>query len=651
MDAPSLARSPRERAPESLSRMLWLARTLRERGRDLEAGALLLAFVEPEIRRRPPLADDTTTVLAAAAAAFDAASLPDVAAEVSRMGGPRADDPGAALCTRAFVADGASAAVDLVGAGWSPKERVATMVALGLTSAGAALADRLDLHAEAAKLWAQSGRFFESSRAWLAAREPSRAIEALTRLGHTDPRYRRSCAALARMADRQDYLDFEIDRFVAPFVASRPEDRVDEDAFLLLAGLYGRHGRGQEASRLVAAVRARSPGRPDLPAGRALPEALAPGLPAIQDFPDLPPLPDLGAPFGALPTPTLAPAAPGTAQPDGLSAGNTTSHWGLDVVPMPPSHTAPVLAPDPQLARRAALKPPAPPAWRAERGGTLRDASTPGAVIAGRYTVQAPLGEGAMGAVVRAHDDELGEVVALKVMLAPAHDATSTERLRSELRVTRRLSHPNVVRVHDIGAHGPLRYISMEYLQGHDLAKLMCGELSPDQIIDLITQAAEGLDAAHRAGVTHRDVKPANLFLTNAGTVKVMDFGIAREEQAKGVTRSGMIAGTAAYMAPEQAAGFSQAGPPADLYSLAIVAYEMCAGQPPFTHPETMPLLLKHQREMPPPISAPGGWVPASMEIEIMKGLSKNPADRHGSCAEFARALGDAWAVSAMLRA
>jgi serine/threonine-protein kinase len=265
-------------------------------------------------------------------------------------------------------------------------------------------------------------------------------------------------------------------------------------------------------------------------------------------------------------------------------------------------------------------------------------------LVAGRYRIESLLGQGGMGAVYKAFDLELAEHVALKVLTGTSRSEISLARFRQELKLARRLSHRNIVRVHDIGLHAGQYFISMELLQGADLRRhLEAGALPRGIGIDLVVQATEGLQAAHDLGVVHRDIKPENLFITLESVVKVMDFGIARAVHAPGMTMAGAMGGTACYMSPEQASDFSSVSPASDQYSLAVVVYEMLIGRPPFEHPALMPLLHLHATAPPPPLRDQDPSIPEPVQDAVLRALAKQPWERFESCAAFGEALRAGW--------
>ena len=193
------------------------------------------------------------------------------------------------------------------------------------------------------------------------------------------------------------------------------------------------------------------------------------------------------------------------------------------------------------------------------------------------------------------------------------------------------------MRLHDIGVHHGCRFITMELLDGEDLGKVLARErLTLSRALELLSQACAGLQVAHDRGVIHRDIKPENLFLTSEGVLKVMDFGIAKDTNQSSKTRTGMIAGTPAYMSPEQITGFARVTPLTDVYALGIVAYQMCTGDVPFSHAEMMPTLMMHVQQAPEPPKRRNPHIPAPLNDLILRLLEKDPERRVQSCRELA---------------
>jgi serine/threonine-protein kinase len=261
-----------------------------------------------------------------------------------------------------------------------------------------------------------------------------------------------------------------------------------------------------------------------------------------------------------------------------------------------------------------------------------------GALFANRFRIIASLGRGGMGEVYRAHDLELGQPVALKFLSALRSDERARARLRTEVRLARQIAHPSVCRVYDIGeAHGEL-YLSMEYVDGEDLAALLTriGRLPVDKGIEIARKLCAGLTAAHAKGVLHRDFKPANIMIDALGEVRIMDFGLAAV--ASELDGHDIRSGTPAYMAPEQLAG-KEATKQSDLYALGLVLYELFTGQRPF--PATDPEGLQHHRES-HPSTTPTTLVPelgARVERVILRCLEPDPRQRPASALEVSAAL------------
>jgi serine/threonine-protein kinase len=268
----------------------------------------------------------------------------------------------------------------------------------------------------------------------------------------------------------------------------------------------------------------------------------------------------------------------------------------------------------------------------------------PGSVVGGRFEVLAVLGAGGMGTVFKARDRELDEVVALK-MLKPelAGDRANVERMREELRLARRITHPNVLRTFDIGTFDlgegdGVPYITMEYVAGVTLARLLdhAGRLSLSAGLRVARQLCHGLAAAHAEGVVHRDIKPPNLLLQPNGNVKLMDFGIARRQRRSepGLTSVGWVMGTPLYLAPEQLRGEEPDGR-TDLYACGVVFYEMFTGAPPFAGANYADLAAKTMREEPPPPSAAWPEIPPPLEATILRCLAKDRGERPADVGEL----------------
>ncbi|TQF74718.1 serine/threonine protein kinase [Rhodococcus spelaei] len=266
-----------------------------------------------------------------------------------------------------------------------------------------------------------------------------------------------------------------------------------------------------------------------------------------------------------------------------------------------------------------------------------------GGVIANRYRLLRLIATGGMGQVWEATDNRLHRRVAVKVLKAEfSTDPEFLERFRIEARTTAQLNHPGIAGIYDYGetrdATGQATaYLVMELVNGEPLNAVLArvGRLSLPHALDMLEQTGRALQVAHAAGVVHRDVKPGNILITPAGQVKITDFGIAKAVEASPVTRTGMVMGTAQYIAPEQALG-QDASPASDVYSLGVVGYEALAGFRPFTGDGALTVAMKHVQEVPAPLPAD---LPPNVRELIDITMAKDPAARYGSGGEFADAV------------
>ena len=308
--------------------------------------------------------------------------------------------------------------------------------------------------------------------------------------------------------------------------------------------------------------------------------------------------------------------------------------------PAPPPPTPRRMPPSPRTpSQRAARTPSAPPLPLASSDPIGGGRFTPGQIVAERYRVVALAGRGGMGEVYRAEDLKLGQIVAIKFLPESlSQDAGALSRFHSEVRIARQVSHPNVCRVFDIGDADGVTFLTMEYVDGEDLASLVrrIGRLSPDKATEIARQVCAGLAAAHERGVIHRDLKPANLMLDSAGKIRITDFGLAGI--AASIQGAEVRAGTPAYMAPEQLAG-KEVTIKSDLYSLGLVLYEILTGKRVF-EAATLPELMKLREESAP--TSPSSLVrdlDPLIERVILRCLEKDPAQRPASALQVAAAL------------
>ena len=266
-----------------------------------------------------------------------------------------------------------------------------------------------------------------------------------------------------------------------------------------------------------------------------------------------------------------------------------------------------------------------------------------GKLLAGRYRIERLLGRGGMGAVYLAKDQILGEHVALKLISAAWHHdhAALGERFRREASAARKVSSPNVIRIHDIGeAPEGLLYLSMEYFDGKTLAEIVAGRgpLGKGDLRDIVGQVCDGLDAAHRASVVHRDLKPQNVLVGARNAVKIIDFGLAKTAFTSGLTATGLLLGTPHYMAPEQVRGKDVDGR-TDIYALGALTYHAATGRPPFEGDNPIAISFAHLSETPVRPRALNPAISADLDQMIMDALAKDPDDRPHSAAVFREAL------------
>jgi serine/threonine-protein kinase len=260
----------------------------------------------------------------------------------------------------------------------------------------------------------------------------------------------------------------------------------------------------------------------------------------------------------------------------------------------------------------------------------------------GRYKIRGELGRGAMGIVYEAEDPALDRIVALKTILLE-DDAEGRkeyhQRFFQEAKAAGKLTHPNIITVYDFGEEGDLAYTAMELLKGVELrARMLKGEISTVEAVDIARQVADGLGYAHEHGVVHRDVKPSNIMILPRGRVKIMDFGIARVRVSDHKTSTGVVLGTPRYMSPEQVAGLP-VDHRSDIFSLGIVLYEMLTRASLFGGKDTPQILHNVSNVEPVPPSRVNREVPPMLDFIIARALKKDPAGRYQDAYELAADL------------
>src|SRR6516165_84564 len=288
--------------------------------------------------------------------------------------------------------------------------------------------------------------------------------------------------------------------------------------------------------------------------------------------------------------------------------------------------------------------------WAAPKSVSGRVALTPrgtlgvGTRLGERYEILAVLGQGGMGAVYKARDQELDRVVALKVIRPElTTNPEILKRFKQELILARQVTHRNVIRIFDLGQADGLKFITMEFLEGQDLRVELTkrGKFSPEDAARIILQISRALEVAHGEGVVHRDLKPQNIMLDANGRAYVMDFGIARSAYLPGMTQTGALIGTPEYMSPEQAKG-EKLDERSDLFSLGVIFYELLTGNSPYYSDTPLATLWKRMQEKAKPLTEVDPTIPKEISDIVAKLLEIEPKDRFASATEFAQQL-ESW--------
>src|SRR5258707_7963160 len=268
----------------------------------------------------------------------------------------------------------------------------------------------------------------------------------------------------------------------------------------------------------------------------------------------------------------------------------------------------------------------------------------PGHVLGSRYEIWSVLGEGGMGTVYKALDREVDQLVALKLIRPDmAANSVIVARFKQELLTARQVTHRNVIRIYDLSEVDGVKFITMEFVEGCDLRKLLRddGKLAPERAVEIIRQICLALEAAHAVGIIHRDLKPQNIMQEKQGRILVMDFGLARSLESGGMTHSGALLGTIEYMSPEQAMG-AHLDCRSDLFSLGLIFYELLTGKVPYKADTAMASLLKRNQERAIPAAELDTSIPKVLSDIVSKCLERDLSARYQNAKEILLDL-EAW--------
>jgi WD40 repeat protein/tRNA A-37 threonylcarbamoyl transferase component Bud32 len=304
---------------------------------------------------------------------------------------------------------------------------------------------------------------------------------------------------------------------------------------------------------------------------------------------------------------------------------------GADAMTLPPTAETITLPP---LAANTKAPPATLPPGAADAGPATANNRSPAG-----YDILSELGRGGMGVVYKARQTRLRRTVALKMILAGGHaGAADLERFKTEAEAIARLQHPHIVQIHEIGEHDGRPFFSLEFCSGGSLEKKLVGTPLPSrEAAALVEKLALAMQAAHDRGVIHRDLKPANVLLSEDGTPKITDFGLAKKLDEDSKTQTGSIMGTPSYMAPEQAGGKSkELGPACDIYALGAILYECLTGRPPFRAATPLDTVLQVVSDEPVPPHQLQSKAPRDLETICLKCLAKEPRKRYASAAALA---------------
>ena len=326
-----------------------------------------------------------------------------------------------------------------------------------------------------------------------------------------------------------------------------------------------------------------------------------------------------------------------TPNPDAVEACLHCSHRfataKIALSPPPSGQDASELTSIPTMGSPSSLKEWATKSQR----GTTSVVLPAGLEIGRRYRVKSLLGIGGMGAVYLVHDKDLDRDVALKLIKSDiADDADALERFKREIQLSSRVTHPNVLRVFDLGESDDIKFLTMQFVDGRDLATILKkqGKLPNDRLVRVFRQVAEGLKAAHDQGVVHRDLKPQNIMIDSQDRVYVTDFGLAKSTEQSGMTQTGAVIGTPFYMSPEQVKG-EPVGPRSDIYALGVILYQMAAGVVPFTGATPFEVMMRRVQRPAQPVGELNPDLPKYLQQIIERCLAVDPNLRYQNVAEI----------------
>ena len=508
----------------------------------------------------------------------------------------------------------------------------------GRPDLAAQVAQHARQYARAATLYERAGMAFEAGVCHFEAGDKRSALASFMLVPPGSPSYRGACLNAIHISSQLGTVTFELDAFLAQFIHDRPTGAGDIDALYKLGVLYQAAAYDDDAREVLAIVARRSPGYADVSRRLAqLDDSAQENLTSLLQG---------DAKFWARQPP--ASSVPGSNREPSLRPPP------LDGLPERPDSRAPPPRTGTQAARPAprtppptpAPLPPLPPAAPAarKRSGEIVRKVVPiaGQRVGGRYILEREIGRGGMSVVFRAQDEELGGAVALKFFDDRQDDGSLLARFKQELKLCRELTHPTIVRVYDIGDHEGRKFITMELLDGVSLKDLL-GKLDLERAVYYLHQIAVALGVVHEAGIVHRDVKPANVFITAHEGVKLMDFGIAKrrtsKRQADVITSTGFVAGTVGYMAPEQYAEFASVTPAADIYSLGVIAHEMLTGRRLFPTDNAVEILHAQIADTVAGPRTQNAHVPPRLDALVKRMLARRAEGRPASCDDIVEEL------------